>query len=172
MSASKFATDLVNSVNRKEVAEAIVKVQAYLAARGVNLHINKVSTLVRSNVEVLQEQLSMLCGDDLTFDESGEVIRFPAEVAEVVKIAEERSKVGAKGLFGYDDVVTVLDAAFASKARDDSGSGKRLHLLKSGMTVRQFVSAVESETGSSKGARRTLRKLAKRSLVAINAVGG
>lgn len=101
--------------------------------------------------------------EDLTDDElqdrieeEGEDRGQDASVASTPTLASGTARRGAKPLQADDMVITVVVAS--NPKRDGSATAARFGLMRSGMTVAEYIAAVEKATGTSKRARRTLRK--------------
>lgn len=146
---------------RKEAAVAVALVQSFLRAADESVKINSVGTLLKKQPEELHEMLGVLLGDNLTIAQNSH-----GELA-VRELAEETpAKRGGRALQPETGVITVVTTD--NPKREGSASHARFDLLRSGMTVAEYIAAVEKATGTHRGARRTLRKAVAAGLVVVS----
>lgn len=150
---------------RQEAVVHVRTVQSFLHAADESVKVNAASTLLKKPLEELLEMLGALLGDNMTLAMNSEgelVVRELADEAPPVNGARR----GGKALQAAEGIVTVLAAS--NPKRDGSATHARFDLLKSGMTVAEYISAVEKATGTHRGARRTLRKAVAAGLVVVS----
>lgn len=136
---NEFFTTLCATVNRKEVATAIVTVQTYHNERNSELRINSVQTLVKKPVEELKLLLHSLLGDTLLLTEAG-VTQLPAVIppanVKIPKVKTGNQVLAAKNA----RIIRILKPL-------DVGDGPvamRCKLLLDGMSITAFNTAMQA----------------------------
>jgi hypothetical protein len=140
-------------------SDVVSSIRALQAQNGVRVYAE--STLARMKANDLSDLEESLLAQMRSAAEEAEA---PTPVNGETETSQGAKRSGGRRLFEDDAIIRVVGTV---TGREGSAALARRQLLGDGMTVAAFVASVEAKTGSTVGARRTVRKALRKGLVRL-----
>lgn len=140
-------------INTPAKSDVVTSIRALQLQNGVRVYAE--TTLARMKAADLSDLEATLLAQ----------LRSAAEEAQVDAKTESSDRhTGGRRLFSNDAIIRVIGTV---SGRDGSAALARRQLLGDGLSVAEFIASVEAETGSTVGARRTIRKAIRKGLIRL-----